>query len=228
VNRLIQSRLVSYIALTLLPLSMATDAADYMKNSDLILPPAITKKLEYPYSQINRYPENLEEFAIVHKLASEGVAQYNYILGEIYGDHRLDKWETDYEASFYYYVRSIQLYERHAGALLGLGVLYQRGLGTTKDVKKAIELYEKAGDAGSAIAYNNLSVLYALGKEIPQDLSKAKLYTQNAAHLGDAQSIEALRNWDYYVEIWSTDDVKKLDKVTEKHRKIELQKKQSQ
>lgn len=178
--KVIPSQAASFIALALLSISITTDAAGYMNNSNLTLPPAITKKFEYPYSQINRYPENLEEFILVHKLADEGVAQYNYILGEIYGDHRLDKGEADYKASLHYYEKSIQLYERHAGALLGLGVLYQRGLGTTKDIKKAVELYEKAGDAGAAIAYNNLSVLYALGKEIPQDFNKAKLYSQNA------------------------------------------------
>lgn len=219
----------SIVSLSLLLLSMPAASDNHMKNTAFTLPPAIVKKLDYPPGlQINNYPKDSEEFANVLKLSSMGNAHFNYILGRIYSDDRLDESEKDYKTSLLYYEKAIGLYPRHPDALTNLGVLYQRGLGTKKDINKAIALYERAGEVGSIIAYNNLSVIYAMGNEVPQDFKKAKIYNKNAAHLGDAQSIELLKHWDYYVEVSSTQDEKKIEQIAEKYKKIESQKVPSQ
>ncbi|MGC5702527.1 sel1 repeat family protein [Pseudomonas sp. NFXW11] len=223
------ARRASIICLSLLLLSTPAVSDDPMKKTTVTLPPAIVKKFDYPPGpQINNYPKDREEFSHLLELSSMGNAHFNYILGRIYSDDRLDESEKDYKTSLFYYEKAIALYARHPEALTNLGVLYQRGLGVAKDVKKAVALYERAGEVGSVIAFNNLSVIYAMGDEVPQDFEKAKIYNQNAAHLGDAQSIELLRHWDYYVEISSTKDDKEIEKIAEKYKKIELQKKLSQ
>ncbi len=225
--KVIHGKYINYILLLLLPLSLPAISDDHMKPPPL--PPAIIKKLNYPTpTQINHYPEDSADFANLLALSNAGYAQFNYILGRIYSDGRLDESEKDYKASKVYYEKAIEQYARHTEALLELGVLYQRGLGTPKNIHKAISLYERAGEAGSAIAYNNLSVIYVLGRDIPQDFSKAKVHTQNAAHLGDSQSLEVLKHWDYYVEISSTQDSEKIKKIVEKYKKIEMQKNERQ
>lgn len=214
---------IQFVALLLLSLSTPVISDENMKTTSSTLPPAIVKQLDYPSdSTPNYYPKNSEEFSNLLNLSNAGYAQFNYILGKIYSDYRLAESEKDYKSSLLYYERAIKLYARHADALTDLGFLYQRGLGTAKDINKAIALYETAGAAGSIRAYKNLSSIYIVGDDVPQDFSKAKIYNQYAAHMGHANSIEVLEHWDYFVEISSTQDEKEMEKIVEKYKQVEL------
>lgn len=192
---------------------------------DTALPPAITHGLEYPSEPgKNSYPRDMSDFNRLLALAGNGNANSNYLLGKIYSDSRLDDSEKDHRLSRFYYEKALSFYDRHPGALLGLAILYERGLGGVRDVNRAISLYERAGEAGSDIAYNNLSVIYVLGKDSPQDFEKAKRYTRNAANLGNASNIEVLTHWDYFVEMSSTQDESEAEKIHNRYRELELKK----
>ncbi|MDF9755620.1 TPR repeat protein [Pseudomonas sp. TE6288] len=220
-----RKRLGCCLAVSLMLLSMPALSSDHM-NTHTALPPAIAMKLAAPPEpQTTTYPRDSEEFEHLIELAKNGNAHANYVLGLIYSDQRLPDTERNYKASVAYYEKAINLYSRHAPALARLAFLYRAGLGTPVDIKKAVALYERAGESGSAVAYNNLSTLYAVGDVVPQDFKKARMYAEYAAHLGHAESFEILQHWDYYVEISSTTDSKKISEIVEKYKNLELQKK---
>lgn len=219
-----RTRIGSSLAAWLLLLSMPALPNDRL-NTHIELPAAITMKLQpLPEQRTIMYPENREEFEYLIEVAHHGNAQLNYILGLIYSDPRLPEPEIDYKASLRYFENAIKSYPRHGPALLKLAHQYRDGLGTPKDIKKALALYERAGEAGSAKAYSNLSVMHTVGKLVPRDFKKAKLYAEHAAHLGHAESFEVLKHWDYFVEISSTTDSKKISEIIEKYKKLEAQK----
>lgn len=73
----------------------------------------------------------------------------------------------------------------NATALNNLGVHYIQGDGVDKDVDRAIELYRKAGDKGSAQARSNLANLYWYGRtEVPRNPSLAVFWAKKAADVG--------------------------------------------
>ncbi|KAI8830962.1 hypothetical protein BJ741DRAFT_618409 [Chytriomyces cf. hyalinus JEL632] len=58
-----------------------------------------------------------------------------------------------------------------------LGRLYQKGTGVEKDVKKAVELFEKAISLGCSMGCYYLGTLYEDGDDgIPKDPRKAATY----------------------------------------------------
>jgi uncharacterized protein len=73
-----------------------------------------------------------------------------------------------------------------------LGWPYRNGWGVAQDYDKAREWYQKAADAGSAMAMNNLGWLYMNGRGVPQDYGKALQCYQKAADAGLAQAKQAL------------------------------------
>lgn len=70
----------------------------------------------------------------------------------------------------------------NATALNNLGVHYLQGDGVEKDVDRAIELYRKAGEKGSAQAQSNLANLYWYGREdVSRNPSLAVFWAKKAA-----------------------------------------------
>lgn len=70
----------------------------------------------------------------------------------------------------------------NAQALYNLGYLTQTGQGTTKDEKKAIQLYEQAASKGYPVANYVLGKNYAAGTlGLKQDLTKAKQHLERAS-----------------------------------------------
>jgi TPR repeat protein len=72
-----------------------------------------------------------------------------------------------------------------------LATLYQCGLGVNTDGKKAVSLYSRVArqrirkEHLSAIAYNNLATIYAVGiRGVRPDRAKAKIYQKLARSLG--------------------------------------------
>ena len=56
--------------------------------------------------------------------------------------------------------------------------------GLPQDQQKANELYLKAGERGSAVAYYNLGDSYRRGTGVERDMKKAKYYWEPAAMMG--------------------------------------------
>lgn len=57
------------------------------------------------------------------------------------------------------------------------------------DPQKAAELYAEASDLGDIPASLSLGSMYLIGREIPKDWEKARVYTQRAADAGDSTGI---------------------------------------
>lgn len=116
------------------------------------------------------------------------VVRMEYLRDEV--DRALDAVDAkDYAAA----VAILEpLVERgNAKACLNMAFLYSLGWGVQLDALKAAEMYEPVGRLGirdqliSALAYQNLSVLYITGRpEFPRDREKAAEYSRMAEELG--------------------------------------------
>lgn len=80
----------------------------------------------------------------------------------------------------------------NAEANFNLGILYEDGLGVSKDMTQALLYYQTAAIAGSFKAQYRLGLLYFVGKKVPLDNIKAKHWLTQAAAGGDRDSIEML------------------------------------
>lgn len=66
-----------------------------------------------------------------------------------------------------------------------LGVMYQLGLGTNRNIQQAIYWLKQAANAGSGIAAHNLGTLYQTCEpEIPVDMKKSLYWFNLANKLG--------------------------------------------
>ena len=88
--------------------------------------------------------------------------------------------EKKYEEAFVAYERLA--WEGNADAQTSLGYMYQQGEGVSRDLKKAIEWYEKAIEQEQPYALFNLGLMYANSNEyIAQDIEKAhELFLRSA------------------------------------------------
>ena len=72
-----------------------------------------------------------------------------------------------------------------ADAIYGMGSLYSDGeLGLPRDQAKALELWHRAGELGSAEAYYNIANAYMLGRGVERDEKKTLHYYELAAMRG--------------------------------------------
>lgn len=66
-----------------------------------------------------------------------------------------------------------------------LGILYENGyVGVLKDIKKAVEHFQKGANLGSLYAMTNLGNLYEFGNGVKKDLKKAMQLYEKAYNLG--------------------------------------------
>lgn len=72
----------------------------------------------------------------------------------------------------------------HAKAQTLLGILYENGLGVSKDLKLAVFWLEKAANQELKEAENHLGNLYLEGKKVEQDFDKAEIWLKKAAQHG--------------------------------------------
>jgi len=67
-------------------------------------------------------------------------------------------------------------------AIHEIGVYYFHGdNGHPHDIRKALELYKRAGELGHAESYNNIGVAYFHGQGVGVNMKKAKHYYELAA-----------------------------------------------
>jgi TPR repeat protein len=69
-----------------------------------------------------------------------------------------------------------------------LALLYEHGLGTPKDAKKAVDLYSKAAQQSLVPAEARLGEVYLHGTLVLQDLSKARQWLEKAAMAGSNEA----------------------------------------
>jgi TPR repeat protein len=62
-----------------------------------------------------------------------------------------------------------------------LGLLYENGLGVTKDAAEAARWYQKAADAGDALGMVNLGSMYENGTGVTKDAAEAARWYRKAA-----------------------------------------------
>lgn len=66
-------------------------------------------------------------------------------------------------------------------AMLTLGSLYERGIGTSRNFVKAFEWYNKAANAGLPAGYYNVGVCWEIGMGTTGDMAKAFSFFEKAA-----------------------------------------------
>ncbi|MCC8460376.1 tetratricopeptide repeat protein [Photorhabdus aegyptia] len=170
----------------------------YAENIEKYIPKTVYKGMNYEDKEITlKTPRTVEEFHNLEKLAEKGSADANFLLGRLYSDSALAQSEIDYQMAKHYYEKALDLDKNHMLALYWLGGIYKYKGRDKQDVKKAIELYERAGSLGLIRAYDSIAVTYLHGDgNVPQDLEKAKMYFQKIADMGDEESRYILEHWE--------------------------------
>ncbi len=66
-------------------------------------------------------------------------------------------------------------------AQLGLGHMYEKGLGVPHDHAEAVKWYRKAAEQDEALAQTSLGFMYGKGRGVPQDYVQAHMWYNLAA-----------------------------------------------
>lgn len=117
---------------------------------------------------------------------------YNLAVLYTYGD---DEIRRNLDRGLEYFCRAAELgYEGAADLMNDIGVKILNGDGFTQDPALALTWYEKAGEAGSTYAWNNLGYLYTYHplKEIEQDLDAGLDCYSQSAGLGDESALNSI------------------------------------
>lgn len=72
-----------------------------------------------------------------------------------------------------------------ANAQANLGILYLRGLGVSKDIEHAVQLFHESAAKGNGQAEFQLGLMFAKGVGVQQDYSEAMRWYEMAAEQGD-------------------------------------------
>ena len=104
------------------------------------------------------------------RLAGEGSLedQMNLAYMYLYGTNGV---EQDFAASLKYYTMAAE--QNNPIALNNLGSLYFNGIGTPKNIKKALEMFKKASNLGNSDASVNLAFIYLKGG--PHDAERNRI-----------------------------------------------------
>lgn len=113
------------------------------------------------------------------KAAAKGSASAMNDLGYIY---EAIEGYVDSNRSFEWYSRGVELGSPHAAN--GLANCYMDGLGTTPNIKKAIELYEQSAAGHVSYAHYNLGILYYEANHVEKNDEKALTHFVYASTLG--------------------------------------------
>ncbi len=73
-----------------------------------------------------------------------------------------------------------------------IALLYEKGLGTDKDIEKAINYYKRASELNNSKALNTLGYYYYSGVNVEKDIEKSKYYLEKASELNNSEAINNL------------------------------------
>jgi TPR repeat protein len=79
--------------------------------------------------------------------------------------------------------------EGHADSQFNLGLMYEKGIGVSKDEKEAVIWYLKAALQGNLYAQYNLAVLYENGRGTNVNFAQAHQWYREAAVQGDGLAV---------------------------------------
>lgn len=77
----------------------------------------------------------------------------------------------------------------HVYAQYNLGLMYEQGLGTSKNAKEAVYWYNKSAEQGNSAAQFNLGVCYENGLGTSVDFDKANTWYRKASVQGDGLAV---------------------------------------
>lgn len=130
----------------------------------------------------------------LEKAAAHGSSEAAMVLYEIYSGEGMEDEEDrrflDNEKSFSY----LKMAAENGGdeALMRLGNLYYKGIGTKADPEKAEQCYRKAWDAGNTLAGTMLGLIYIYDHEDPESIKKGIAYLEQASREGDNNAFREL------------------------------------
>ena len=86
-------------------------------------------------------------------------------------------------------IAAYQANKGHADSQFNLGLMYEQGIGVSKDEKEAIVWYRKSAEQGNVFAQYNLAVLYENGRGTEVDFTQANEWYRKASAQGDPLAI---------------------------------------
>ena len=101
-------------------------------------------------------------------------------VGRVY---QYEKEVMDYDKAFYWYKKAAEAGDAYA--YNDLGVCYQNGIGTIRNIDESFSWYKKAANAGNIVAYRNLGLLY---QKETKDLTEAFRWFKKAADAGNTDA----------------------------------------
>jgi serine/threonine-protein kinase len=120
------------------------------------------------------------------KAANQGLPKAQTNLGDMYFFGRGGLEQSNLDA-LSWYLKAAQ--QDWPDAQYRLGFMYEKGIGTGKDVAKAVQLYRSAAEHGYPEAQNLMGTLYATGADgIAEDDKQALDWFQKAADQGFAKA----------------------------------------
>ena len=142
------------------------------------------------------YSGNYQQaFRELQSLAEEGVARAQFRIAVMYYQGRTVTKNVDVAnqwagRAFPSVARLAQ--EGKSWAQSDLGTAYENGIGTNKDMNRAVDWYRKAAEGNYAGAQTNLGVLYGTGDGVSYDRNKAIFWLKKAADQGDKVAADNL------------------------------------
>ncbi len=120
------------------------------------------------------------------KAANQGLPKAQTNLGDMYFFGR-GGLSQSYLDALSWYLKAAQ--QDWPDAQYRLGFMYEKGIGTGKDVAKAVQLYHSAADHGYPEAQNLMGILYSTGADgVTEDDKQALDWFQKAADQGFAKA----------------------------------------
>src|SRR5262249_39781437 len=120
------------------------------------------------------------EQAMLLARAQRGDAEARYLLAK----RRFDRAQTTEARAEATKVIRKAAEQGNPKAQTALGLIYIKGLGTSRDYKTGINWLETAAAQNFAVAQNELAVMYATGRGVPQNLDTAVSWCAKAAEQG--------------------------------------------
>ncbi len=123
-------------------------------------------------------------------LAEEGNHLAEFAIAELNARKSLCKKGADVVANKYY---SKACEGGYAKSCYILGMRKMQGLGTEKNIKEVVRLYDVSCEYNIADACQNLAFFYLLGTEIPKDQNRAKMLYKKACDLGKETACSTMK-----------------------------------
>ena len=157
--------------------------------------PAAQNQLAVKYAQgEDPIPRNdIKAVDLYRQAANQGFAKAETNLGDMYFYGRGGLAQS-YSDAASWYLKAAQ--QEWPDAQYRLAYMYEKGIGSDKDVQRAVQLYRSAAEHGYPEAQNLLGILYATGGDgLTEDDKQAITWYQKAADQGFAKAEKNCRRY---------------------------------